>query len=618
VTFMLPQRLCAMTLRLAASACDDLSYNGRVCRRSRGQWFAFAALLWLASFACSGHVAAQGNDLGAPAGGRATLMGNTGVALGRDGSAPFYNPATIVRIRDESLAFSVNFYSLMLANFPAWHAPGELDAERFGDKDRNGTNLWDVDFRPLPSTLCLFFTLEELVSSIAADPAADAADAAGSRDSGKGPPTGKKLALCFATLESEEFDVQAIKFRSETRAGASSQVQSLLRRWSRTYVGPTYSISLSRNFAIGGSLQAVYSWDSFGIHSESLSAQLGGGGVTSTISTGGSGKSFELTGTFGATYRVGRVTFGASLRLPSLHVWGEYDGTFSQTYSSGEDTSSTLADGRGNFTSAPPMRLALGAGIAADRVTLELDVAFQLPLQRQLSTELIMTKSTLTPDGVERTSGPEKYEITGRPVINPSFGLEYFISSGLSLLTGVSANFSSLDPLQPVRSVGNIALARINHIGGSLGIGSYWQGGELLFGLAFDYGFGRMVAVNPFVVPNTWSIVDVNTYTLLFVVAGSTSLNSIVRMVNAITHGGEVEPVKPVAPAVQDPAAPPRPAAESVKIELPINPDAREAEGVEEVAPETVPEPDNKESGGASRGPADAGDAGTAGAAAEP
>jgi hypothetical protein len=39
-------------------------------------------------------VAAQGNDLSAPTGGRSALMGNTGVALARDGAAPFYNPAT--------------------------------------------------------------------------------------------------------------------------------------------------------------------------------------------------------------------------------------------------------------------------------------------------------------------------------------------------------------------------------------------------------------------------------------------------------------------------------------------------------------------------------------------
>jgi hypothetical protein len=568
----------------------------------------FAALIWLASsFAAS--AAAQGNDLGAPAGGRATLMGNTGVALGRDGSAPFYNPATIVRIRDESLAFAVNFYSLTFYNWPDWHAPGELDDARFGDQKLPNSDLLDVDFRPLPSTLCLFFTLEELVS-FTADPDADAADAAANRDATNKTPTGKKLALCFATLESDDFDVQAIKFRTETAAGPSSHVQSLLRRWSRTYVGPTYSVSLSRNFAIGGSLQAVYSWDSFGIRSESLSAQMGGGGVASTLSTGGSGRVFSLTGTIGATYRVGRVTFGASLRLPSLHIWGDYEGTFSQSYSTGDQTVSTLTDGRGSLTSAPPTRLAFGVGVAADRLTVELDLALQLPLQRQLNAQLDVTKSTLSGDGVERTSGAERYEIGGRPVLNPSLGMEYFFTSGLSILAGLSANFTALHPLEPVRSVGNLVQARINHVSASLGLGSYWPGGELLFGLAFDYGYGQTMTVNPFVVPNDWAIVRVDQFNIMFVIAGSTNLNSVVRMVTAITHGGQLPDQNAGANKQQA-----DPAAEGVKPTVPailINPDAREAEGVEEVPTLEVPKPTNDESGGAARGPAEATDAGAA------
>ena len=537
-----------------------------------------AALVWLACLAAPPLTAAQGNDIAAPAGGRATLMGNTGVALGRDGSAPFYNPATIVRIRDERLAFAVNFYSLTFTNLPAWHRPDAPDPDRFGDKKFRDTSLFDINFRPLPSTLCLFFTLEEL-AAFSLDPDADAADAATNRDASNKAPTGKKLALCFATLESEDFDVQAIRYRTETSAGPSSHVQSLLRRWSRTYVGPTYSVSLSRNFAIGGSLQVVYSYDSFGIRSESLSAQLDGSGVSSALSTAGSGRSFELTGTFGATYRLGRVTLGASLRLPSLHVYGDYTGTFSQSNSSGSQAASTLIDGRGSLSSAPPMRLALGVGVAADRLTLELNGALEVPWQKQLHADLEVTKSTLTDAGVERTSGRENYEIVGRPVFNPSFGLEYFFTPGLSMLGGVSANFSSLDALEPVRSVGNLVHARISHVGASLGLGSYWSGGELLFGLAFDYGFGRSLAVNPFVVPNDWSFVDVRSYNLLFVISGSTNLSSIVRVVNAITHGGESEPP---SPSPSPSPSPETPAAASGSPLL-INPDAREAEGIEEL-----------------------------------
>ncbi|HTU60419.1 MAG TPA: hypothetical protein VMF89_18335, partial [Polyangiales bacterium] len=272
---------------------------------------------------------------------------------------------------------------------------------------------------------------------------------------------------------------------------------------------------------------------------------------------------------------------------------------------------STLIDGRGSLTSAPPTRLAVGVGVAADRLTLELDVALQLPLQRQLNAELDVTKSTLSGSGVERTSGPERYEIRGRPVLNPSFGMEYFFSSGLSLLAGVSANFTALDPLEPVRSVGNLVQARINHVSASLGLGSYWPGGELLFGIAFDYGYGHTMTVNPFVVPNDWSIVRVDQFNIMFVIAGSTNLNSVVRMVTAITHGGEL-PDKDAGANKQQVQPAAGSGVPSVPV-IPLNPDAREAEGVEEVEALQVPKPTNEESGGAARAPAEAApDAGAA------
>ena len=72
---------------------------------------ACAWVLAAALFAQSSEAHAQANPRSAPIGGRSALMGGTGVALARDGSAPFLNPATILNISDSGLAFSVNFYS---------------------------------------------------------------------------------------------------------------------------------------------------------------------------------------------------------------------------------------------------------------------------------------------------------------------------------------------------------------------------------------------------------------------------------------------------------------------------------------------------------------------------
>src|SRR5689334_14206697 len=71
---------------------------------------------------------AQANDRSSPLGGRSALMGNTGVALGRDGAAPFLNPATVVAIDDRRLAFSVNFLTFQVNDFSDWQQPGTVDA----------------------------------------------------------------------------------------------------------------------------------------------------------------------------------------------------------------------------------------------------------------------------------------------------------------------------------------------------------------------------------------------------------------------------------------------------------------------------------------------------------
>ena len=135
---------------------------------------------------------AQGNDRSAPTGGRSALMGNTGVALARDGAAPFINPATIVVIDDQRLAFSVNFFTYSLRHFSHWTQPGPVDASKFGNVALDTSGQSSTRFQALPSTLCLFFTLSGIT------PLGD----------DNAPPPGtprrrQKLAFCLGTLESD-------------------------------------------------------------------------------------------------------------------------------------------------------------------------------------------------------------------------------------------------------------------------------------------------------------------------------------------------------------------------------------------------------------------------------
>src|SRR5882757_4888805 len=135
---------------LFEAATPPLPSSGAEVRVYRYAVMRFAWVLGLLVVAMPAHrVHAQGNDQFAPTGGRSTLMGNTGVALARDGSAPFYNPATIVRISDERLAFSVNFYSLELMHFSNFHEPGPVDRAVFGGSASNSGMLVST-FRVLP------------------------------------------------------------------------------------------------------------------------------------------------------------------------------------------------------------------------------------------------------------------------------------------------------------------------------------------------------------------------------------------------------------------------------------------------------------------------------------
>lgn len=502
---------------------------------------AFACLVSLALVVAPAE--AQGNDQFAPAGGRSTLMGNTGVALARDGSAPFYNPATIVRIRDERLAFSVNFYSLELMHFSDFHQPGGLDRGVFGDGALRDSGLLVGTFRVLPSTLCLFFTLSDLAELSGAHTA-------------EVPPERvprSKLAMCFASLESDDVNLQATHFEGRLQGGPTSQVQSLNRTWSRTYVGPTFSTYVDPRIAIGGSLQVAYAHSAFGMNSSSLSSALDGSAIASSLGIGGSGYSFELLATLGATYRYGAMTLGASVRAPSLHVLGSYRGSFNRASAGGATVgsmdSAVVSSAQGDLRAATPIRTALGVGFEWPKLTLEVNGALDVPIDDDLTSELTVKESTSTASGVMQKRQHMRFDAPSRVTVTPGIGAEYFFRPTLSLLSGVSANFSSIARLSPVDSIGNLVQARTNHLDGALGLGSYWEGGELLFGFRLDYEWGQAIVINPYVVPNAFTTVGTRSYGVMFVISGATDLRAIMRVVHTITTGG----APPPPPAIEPP-----------------------------------------------------------------
>jgi hypothetical protein len=511
-----------------------------------------SVLLFLVAFLCARSVAAQGNDFAAPTGGRSTLMGGTGIALGRDGAAPFLNPAGIVRIEDQRLAFSVNFYTIGFTHYSDFHQPGTVDTANVSAP--NGTGLTTNTFRVLPSTLCLFFTIGQL-AKIADENAEPIPSDRMMR---------RKLSICFAELESEDVSLQAVHYQGLTPNGPTAQVASLSRRWSRTYIGPTYSQYLSPRFAIGASINGVYSHDAYAFDGSSLTSKVGGGALASSLSMSGAGNSVDLTAIVGATYRASDVaTFGLSVRAPSVHVIGWYDGAFAQSSEGSNGDTATVTNATGNFLAPSPLRVGGGVGFEFSRVKFEADAALIVPLASEARTTVDVTTNTLNANALQQTQTSATYAVQNHPMVNPGIGIEYFLRPSFSFLGGASANLSTLTTLFPEPSVGNLVQAKENQLTGSFGIGSYGDHKELLFGAQFQYAWGDAIVANSYVIPNNWAVVATQSYAAMLVISGATDLrsieNAVAKVKNTVVTGdpNKATPKStPVNPSTANPSPP--------------------------------------------------------------
>jgi hypothetical protein len=462
-------------------------------------------------------------------------MGNTGIALGVDGAAPFLNPATIVRLDDQRLAFSVNFYSYSLSHFSNWHQPGPVDTGQFGNVALTGTSLSSSGFGGLPSTLCLFFTL----AKGSREPEAEITNLDTWR---------QKLAICLGTTESQGVAFSALPFTGATAIGQTSQAQSLVQSWNRIHIGPTYTIALSSRLAVGLSLHGVYTTESYLLNSSVITTSTSNGGAQSSLGIASGGSSLDLSAIVGAIYSAAPYTFGVSVTVPSIHLLGSYTGSLQSEYASGATGMATISTGSGSFSAAPPVRLAVGAGVQWPTLTLELDEALNVPPPSGFSANVSGTTSTLS--GTTLTNQPfaSTYAVQEHAVLNTSLGAEYFVKRDFSIVGGASINLSALPALSPTLTVGNLVQTKESVATLSAGVGNYSKSGHLLIGFQFGYGWGSSVAVNPYVTPNQLSVIDTQSYTALLILAGSTSLRSIgdaaVHMEHVIT-GTPMPPSKP-------------------------------------------------------------------------
>ncbi|MBX3207115.1 MAG: hypothetical protein KF764_18860 [Labilithrix sp.] len=518
----------------------DGTRGGGAARRRCGARALVAAGVLAATVATGAHAGAQSNYRSAPVGGRSQLLGGTGMTYGRDAAAAFLNPATAVLVDDERLSFSVNFYTVSYVYAPRWFVPGPIDRGRFGALDIDDAAMTDLEFNALPSSLCLFFRMGDVKFLARAQ---------------KDPRTREaRLGLCFATISSQSFDFAAEGF-SETRSpSVTRQAQTLAQRYTRFAVGPTYAMHVSNALAVGASFHA-----SLANHRSLLAATATTYGsspsaINSMFYSGSRGDSFQLDATVGATLRFGKQTVGMSVRSPSVHVFG-VGGANRQSYFDGAGSEAALVSAQGSFVSRSPPRLALGTGIEGTWGLAELDTSYHLPIDAysaELEGHQVTTRDGTVDDQRARFALTER----ARGVVNVAAGAELFVSPRLSVLTGLSTDFSAV-PQGALEggSLFNYYPHQTHRVAGSFGVSSHGTGGELLVGAELSAGWGQRLAVNSYQLPPTIGTTGHGTYQLMLVVAGSTSLRAIKRAVEDVRE--VITTPKPRAPA--QPAKPAEP-----------------------------------------------------------
>ena len=413
-------------------------------------------------------------------------MGDTGIALGTDGAAPFLNPATVTRV-ESTLALSVSFLSVDVTHAADWYAPN--------------ADITRVSGNAVPSTFCVFFDLPRLFTP------EDQASEAGSQ----------KIATCFGTTELQSFDWVGQGFRT----GSAIQTSSVRWGWQRFVVGPSYAANLTRELAIGAAVQGAFTnFSSFA----SVGSTALDGTSSSVFEDGSSGSDFGLSAILGATLTLGRFSIGATVQSPDVSVYGH--GNLS-TYVSSTAGSSTTYFGQGSFHGREPTRFGLGLGYEWPRGTIELDG--QLALADGNAVQLDMQGTQLTTPGATVAATEVDRNTRFQPTVNVGLGAELWVRPTLSILAGFATDFSAVDGL----AQSGVAPERQNRLLASFGIGSHSDAGTVIVGAQAYYGWGQMLgyASAPTVAP-----VDVQSTGVLFVLAGATNFKSIERAVEDVRN----------------------------------------------------------------------------------
>lgn len=451
---------------------------------------------------------AQGNYQAVPLGGRATLMGGTGVAMGSDGAAPFLNPACIARIQDRSLAFSSKFLRYTHRTLSHFHQPDPSQSPLPGHSLPD-TSVSETSLQALPDTTCYFFRVL----------GPQQPHAAGTQ----------KLAVCLGKTEQNDASLVATTYSASFNGQSVQQSQSFGRSWSSWSVGPSWGAYLTDDLAVGASVFFTRSSLTTSASVATVVDRAADDAVWSTLQQSLSGQSWDVLAHLGVTFRLTEVlTAGLSVRTPSAHLSDHLRASYALVNLDGGSTGQYWTS-KGSFDVQHPASFAAGLGAEWPRLRVELDAAVYLARDGYLSAKQPRDQLVWQQGAVQSRSYVEaELAERARPVANVGVGAEYFVEHDVSVLAGLQTDRSALEPRRSGAPPDSVLIgSRLNAVHASAGIGSYSSAGELLIGVRGSYGWGEALALQAFSQAPYLQVIDQREYAVTLILAGRISLRTV-------------------------------------------------------------------------------------------
>ena len=473
-----------------------------------------------------------------PIGGRTATMGGAGVAAGNDSAMPYLNPAGLAGLPGDIFAVSASLYGYGDFRADRFTAPNGLMTALGRTRILEDTTSSSVVVE-MPTSVMYFAWL-------------------GSPSSLVRPVLG--LALVTPEMVRREL-IMTFNASLDDVAGTVDRSAVLDERMIEHYFGPTLAAVLGDSFRLGASLQAHYARRSFGYSDEHYMAFYGGM-ASSRMSSGVDSVATHvgLTGTLGLQANlVAALWVGASLGLPSTHLWGQrvvtgaIDSTVPTADGSASEASSWDAYRVGDYRYLAPLRVAIGAAWDdREAFSAAADLTYTAARDQAVGFEDTVRVVEARTGDVTRgyTYGDRSWRGLEQ-TLDVSVGVEVSLSRVVSLRGGGFTDFSDHSPLAQDGS--DIYQVRLDHVGGTLGVGLRFGSFDTTLGTVYRHGTGQIGAADNLsdasVSANQtiYQSVDAREQALFFVLSGAVTTEEAKKTIKD-TVGVEYLPDLPGGP----------------------------------------------------------------------